>query len=107
MILRFADAYEVRKMDKWNWGVYRVMPEGYETKSPIPTADDGRRLMHTGTYHGTAAAAIRKAGQLIEDDAISCPEASEMAARLESFERSVSDAAERIESALKRMEAAS
>lgn len=100
------DRYEVRRMDKYNWAVYEVMPDGYETKSPLPKADDGRYLRHTGTYHGTPAAAIRRACKLLEDEAVECPDAEAMAGRLEAFERFVSDLADRIGADVKRLEAA-
>ena len=106
MQLRFADRYEVRRMDKWNWAVYRVMPEGYETKSPVPRADDGRALVHTGTYHGTPAAAIRAALRLLEDEAIECPDAESMCAVLEAHEAEAERLADEIGGAVLKLEAA-
>lgn len=104
MQMRFADRYEVRRMDKWNWAVYRVMPEGYETKSPVPRADDGRVLIHTGTYHGTPAAAIRAALRLLEDEAIECPDAGSMFAALEAHEAEAARIADEIGRAVRRLE---
>ena len=98
---RFAGRYEVRKMDKWNWGVYRVMPGGYETKKAIPVADDGRLLVHTGTYHPTAAAAVRKVERLlIEEHMDAAADAAELAEMLERHERRMSELAERIGAAV-------
>lgn len=94
---RFAGRYEVRKMDKWNWGVYRVMPRDYETKKRLPVADDGLLLVHTGTYHPTAAAAIRKVERLLTDEGVGdAADAAELAGMLERHELRMSELAERI-----------
>lgn len=107
MQLRFADRYEVRRMDKWNWAVYRVMPEGFDnSKAKYQLSDDGRAIRHTGTYHGTPAAAIRAALRLLEDEAIECPDARSMAEALERFEAEASALADRIGEAAQMLEAA-
>lgn len=107
MQLRFADRYEVRRMDRWNWAVYRVMPEGFDnSKTKLQLSDDGRAIRHTGTYHGTPAAAIRAALRLLEDEAIECPDAESMFAALEAHEAEASRLADRIGEAARRLEAA-
>lgn len=99
---RFAGRYEVRKQDKWNWCVYEVMPEGFDnSKAKYTLADDGRALRHLGTYHPTAAAAIRKVERLLMDDGVdAADDAAELAGILERHERRMSELAERIGAAV-------
>ena len=99
---RFAGRYEVRKMDKWNWAVYEVMPEGFDnSKAKYTLANDGRALRHTGTYHPTAAAAVRKVERLlIEEHMDAAADAAELAEMLERHERRMSGLAERIGAAV-------
>ena len=66
MIIRFSDRYEVMPYDRLNWGVFEVMPEGFDnSKARYRLAADGRALRHTGTYHATCASACRRAGELL------------------------------------------
>lgn len=106
MQLRFADRYEVRRMDRWNWAVYRVMPEGYETKARVLRCEDGRVLIHTGTYHGTPAAAVRVALRLLEDEAVECHDAESMCAALAAHEAEVARLADEIGGAVLKLEEA-
>lgn len=98
MIIRFG-AYEVKRIDNMNWGVFRV----YANESNAPkrkaikrVADDGSVLVHTGSYHSSLAAALRKAHALTVADGTEGSEFASLAALVESSERRVSELAERI-----------
>lgn len=97
MKIRFADRYEVQKFDKLNWAVFRVMPEGYDnSKGRLRTAEDGRALRHTGTYHGRCEHAVEKAAELLLADGLDASEARDLAALLTDIRAEVEKAAREI-----------
>lgn len=90
---------EVRRIDELNWGVFRVLPEGSEPGkggAVWRTADDGRILKHTGTYHATLAEALRRAHRMLVADGTEATEFESLAALVEESERRVAELAERI-----------
>lgn len=101
MIIRFGDLYEVAKIDRHNWAVFRVMPEGFDnSKARLRTSEDGRALKHTGTYHQTPRAAVEKAGQLLAEDGLCDPSCGSVADALAEVERAVHAAAEAVQRGL-------
>lgn len=97
MIIRFSDRYEVMPYDRLNWGVFEVMPEGFDnSKAKYRLAEDGRALRHTGTYHATCAAACRKAGELLVRDGISDPACDSVARACDAAREAVSAMADAI-----------
>lgn len=97
MIIRFSDRYEVAPYDKFNWGVFRVMPNGFDnSRSRLRESEDGRALRHTGTYHATCAEACRKAGELLFRDGIADPECDRAARACDEAREAVSSMADAI-----------
>lgn len=97
MIIRFGGRYEVKPYDKFNWGVFEVMPEGFDnSKARYRTAEDGRALRHTGTYHGTCAEACRKAGDLLLRDGVADPGCESVAMACDCARAAIARAAEKI-----------
>lgn len=90
---------EVKRIDELNWGVFEVMPEGFDGAKKLKVhrvADDGRILKHTGTYHGTLAEALRRAHRMLVADGTECCGFAVLARLVEESERRVSELAERI-----------
>lgn len=67
MDIRHGD-YELRPYNDSCFCVYRVMPEGYETKSPLPRADDGRYLRSMEKYPVSIADGLRIVRRLVLAD---------------------------------------
>lgn len=61
--------YEIRPYNKWCYQIYRVMPEGYETRSKIGKAADGRYLVPIEKYPTTIRQAVGIIEVLMEHDA--------------------------------------
>lgn len=104
MIIR-SGRYEVKQIDDWNWGVFKVYPDASKaprSKVTRRTADDGKVLLHTGTYHGTLASALRRAHQLMLADGAASSEFETLADLVEDSEQRVSDMAEAVSRAIPR-----
>lgn len=102
MVIRFGDRYEVTRLDRFNWGVCLVLPEGAAPKEGCRRSDDGRALQSLHTYHPTCASAVRKAAELLFIDGVSDPACRDMAELLESVRAEVSRVADEIGSAAER-----
>ena len=102
MIIRFSDRYEVALYDKLNWGVFRVMPPGFDnSRSRLRESEDGRALRHTGTYHATCAGACRKAGELLFRDGIADPACDSVARACDAAREAVAAMADAIGAAVR------
>lgn len=103
MIIR-SGRYEVKQIDDWNGGVFKVYPDN--TAEPgggvWRKADDGKVLLHTGTFHGTLASALRRAHQLMLADGAASSEFETLADLVEDSEQRVSDMAETVSRAIPR-----
>ena len=94
-------------MDPHNWGVYSVMPEGFDnSKAKYQLSDDDRAIRHLGKYYRTAESAIMAAQRLLVADDIECPECTDLLAALEAHEAEVSRLADEIGRAVLKLEAA-
>lgn len=90
---------EVKRIDELNWGVFEVMPQGFDGAKKLRmhrVADDGRILKHTGTYHGTLTEALRRAHRMLVADGTECCGFGDLARLVEESERRVAELAERI-----------
>lgn len=97
MIIRFSNRYEILPYDRFNWGVFEVMPEGFDNqRARYRLAEDGRALRHIGTYHATCAEACRKAGELLFREGIADPECEGVARACDEARMAVGAVAEAI-----------
>ena len=95
-----AGGYELRRCNDWCYQLYRVMPDGYQTKAKVRRAEDGRALMPMECYPTTIAGALRKMHELNVRDGIDDADLAGAVAAAEESERRVSELAERIEGAV-------
>ena len=92
--------YELHRCNDWCYQIYRVMPDGYETKAKARRAEDGRVLAPMERYPTTIAGALRKMRELNIRDCIDSVDLAGAVCAVEESERRVAGLAERIEGAV-------
>lgn len=107
--LRFAGRYEVERIDRYNVGVFEVCD------GPVPErlggvrnrkSDDGKTLRHLGSYYGSYGAAVRAVAAALFAEGIESGEARSCAEAIERAAEGLSEVADRIGEAARRLEAA-
>lgn len=95
-----AGGYELRRCNDWCYQIYRVMPDGYETKAKARRAEDGRVLAPMECYPATIAGALGKMHELNVRDGIDSVDLAGAVCAVEESERRVAELARRIEGAV-------
>lgn len=95
MIIRIG-RYEVKRYDSLNRAVFRVLDDGEKRWRKDREAEDGKALRHTGTYHGSLSAALRRAHALTIADGTEGDGFSSLADLVEASELRVSELAEAV-----------
>ena len=99
--LRFG-GYEIHRIDRFNIGVFRAVPEGGDApKGNVirRISDDGTPLYHIGKYYGSYEEAARALHSMLLAEGIedaACASVADAIERAQDAFRSVADAVEEI-----------
>lgn len=99
--MRFG-GYELHRIDKYNIGIFEVMPDGKEPRKGKVldrTSDDGRVLRHCGKYYGSYGHAARALHDMLLEQGIDDPQVVSVAGAVEAAReafRPVSDEIDRM-----------
>ena len=99
--LRFG-GYELHRIDRYNIGIFEVMPDGTEPRKGKVLdrmSDDGRVLRHIGKYYGSYGHAARALHDMLLERGIDDPGTASVADAIEAASeafRPVSDEIDRM-----------